>query len=83
MIAASAGEDPAHYLDRATKKLREDAYWVARGDGSGLRLYMGARPTKISYDFQQLADLAAARRANDQETVKRLRDEVMRARAPK
>jgi hypothetical protein len=81
MIAAPAGEDPFKYIERATAKLREDAYWVARGDGMGLRLYMGARPTPISYDFQQLADMAAARRAEDQESVKRIREQAMKARA--
>jgi hypothetical protein len=81
MIAAPAGEDPARYWERATKKLREDAYWVARGDGNGLRLYMGARPTSITYDFQQLSDLAAARRADDQAEVTRLREQAMKARA--
>lgn len=81
MIAAPAGEDPAAFIERATKKLREDAYWVARGDGNGLRLYMGARPTSISYDFKKLADMAAARRAEDQVEVQRLRDQAMKARA--
>lgn len=80
MIAAPAGEDPSRFLERATKKMREDAYWVARGDGSGLRLYMGARPTSIVYDFQQLADMAAARRLNDQAEVVRLREQAMKAR---
>lgn len=81
MIAAPAGEDPARFLERATKKMREDAYWVARGDGNGLRLYMGARPTNVTYDFQHLSDLAVARRAADQAEVERLRDQAMKARA--
>lgn len=83
MIVAPAGEDPARYMERVTKKLREDAYWVARGDGNGLRLYMGARPTSIVYDFQQLADMAAARRAEDQAEVSRLREQAMKARSGK
>jgi hypothetical protein len=81
MIAVPAGEDPARFLERATKKMREDAYWVARGDGNGLRLYMGARPTSITYDFQSLADMASARRANDQAEVTRLREQALKARA--
>lgn len=81
MIAAPAGEDAARFLERATKKFRDDSYWVARGDGQGLRLYMGARPTPISYDFRQLADMAQARRANDQATVKRLREQALKARS--
>lgn len=81
MIAVPPGEDAGRFMERVTKKMREDAYWVARGDGSGLRLYMGARPTSITYDFQQLADLAAARHAKEQAEVARARDEAMKARA--
>jgi hypothetical protein len=81
MIAVPVGEDPARFLERATKTMREDAYWVARGDGQGVRMYMGARPTSISYDFQQLSDMAQARRANDQQSVKRLREQALRSRS--
>lgn len=81
MIAAPAGEDPARFIERATKKLREDAYWVAKGDGKGLRLYMGARPTHVSYDFQQLSDMAKARHLSDQAAVQRLREQAMKARS--
>jgi hypothetical protein len=80
MIAAPAGEDPAAYVERAAEKMRDEAYWVARGDGNGLRLYLGARPTSVSYDFEQLAEMAQARRAQDQDRVKRLREQALRAR---
>jgi hypothetical protein len=83
MIAAPPGSDSAAFIERATEKMREEAYWVARGDGNGLRMYLGARPTPVSYDFQQLAAMAAARRANDQAEVKRLREAAQRARGPR
>ena len=83
MIAVPAGEDPARFIPRATEAMRENAYWVSRGDGLGLRLYLGARPTSVTRSFQELQDAEAARRAQEQADVVKQREEAMRARGPK
>lgn len=83
MIVAPPGEDPARFIPRATEAMRENAYWVSRGDGLGLRLYLGARPTEITRSFQELQEAEIARRAAEQADVARQREKAMRARGPK
>lgn len=83
MIAVPAGEDAARFLPRATEAMRENAYWVSRGDGLGLRLYLGARPTPITRSFQELQDAETARRAAEQADVVKQREDALRARGPK
>lgn len=82
MIAVPPGEDPARFVPRATEAIRENAYWVSRGDGLGLRLYLGARPTGVTRSFQELQDAEVAWRAKEQAEVVRQREEAMRARGP-
>jgi hypothetical protein len=83
MIAVPPGEDPARFIPRATEAMRENAYWVSRGDGLGLRLYLGARPTSVTRGFQELQDAEVSRRAAEQADVASQREEAMRARGPK
>lgn len=83
MIAVPAGVDPGRFIPRATEALRENAYWVSRGDGLGLRLYLGARPTAVTQTFQELQDAETAFRAKEQADVVKQRNEAMRARGPK
>lgn len=80
MIAVPQGEDPARFVPRATQAMRENAYWVSRGDGQGLRLYLGARPTGVTRSFQELQDAETARRAKEQADVVTQREQAMRAR---
>jgi hypothetical protein len=80
MIAVPAGEDPARFIPRATQAMRENAYWVSRGDGQGLRLYLGARPTAVTRSFQELQDAETERRVKEQADVVRQRENAMRAR---
>lgn len=80
MIAVPEGEDPARFIPRATQSIRENAYWVARGDGLGLRLYLGARPTPVTRSFEELEATEQARRSAEQADVVRQRQEAMRAR---
>lgn len=80
MIAVPAGEDPARFIPRATEAFREKAYWVSRGDGLGLRLYMGARPTAVTRSFEELQNAENERRAKDQADVVKQREQAMRAR---
>lgn len=63
MIEAPAGRDPAEFVERARKRFRNEAYWVANGAGDGLRLYMGARPTGVAYTFEQLSAMSTQRLA--------------------
>lgn len=80
MIAVPQGEDPARFVPRATQAMRENAYWVSRGDGQGLRLYLGARPTGVTRSFQDLQDAETERRAKEQADVVTQREQAMRAR---
>lgn len=80
MIVVPPGEDAARFIPRATEAMRQNAYWVSRGDGLGLRLYLGARPTSVSRSFEELQDAETARRANEQADVVKQREEAMRAR---
>jgi hypothetical protein len=54
-IVVPQGSDPATYTERATVMLQEQGYWVARGDGKGLNLYLASRPTGISKTFEELS----------------------------
>jgi hypothetical protein len=83
MIVVPPGEDPTRFVPRATEAMRENAYWVSRGDGLGLRLYLGARPTAVTRSFQELQDSEVSRRAAEQADVASQREEAMRARGPK
>lgn len=80
LIAATgeASADP----ERVKKKINDDAYWVSRGDGLGLQLYMGARPTAVTRSFEELQAAEIAYRAKEQADVVRQREEAMRARGP-
>lgn len=80
MIAVPPGEDPARFVPRATQAMRDNAYWVSRGDGQGLRLYLGARPTGVTRSFQKLQDAETERRAKEQADVVKQREQAMRAR---
>lgn len=80
MIAVPSGEDASRFIPRATEEIREKAYWVSRGDGQGLRLYLGARPTSVTQTFQELQDAELAYRAKQQADVVRQREEALRAR---
>ena len=80
MIAVPKGEDSARFVPRATKEMRDNAYWVSRGDGMGLQLYLGARPTGITRSFQELQDADRARHVKEQADVVRQREQAMRAR---
>jgi hypothetical protein len=80
MIAVPAGEDAARFIPRATEAMRENAYWVSRGDGLGLRLYLGARPTAVTRSFQELQDAETARRVKEQADVVKQREQALRAR---
>lgn len=81
MIAVPEGEDPARFIPRATEALRENAYWVSRGDGLGLRLYLGARPTSVTRTFQELQNAEAERRSKEQADVVKQREQAVRARS--
>lgn len=83
MIAVPPGEDAARFVPRATAEIREKAYWVSRGDGQGLRLYLGARPTSVTQTFQELEDAELAHRVKEQSDVVKQREEAQRARGPK
>jgi hypothetical protein len=80
MIAVPPGEDAARFIPRATEAMRENAYWVSRGDGLGLRLYLGARPTSVTRSFEDLQEAETMRRAEDQADVVKQRERAMRAR---
>lgn len=80
MIAVPEGEDAARFVPRATQAIRENAYWVSRGDGLGLRLYLGARPTQVTRSFQELQDAEISRRSKEQADVVRQREAAQRAR---
>lgn len=83
MIAVPPGEDAARFVPRATAEIRDKAYWVARGDGQGLRLYLGARPTSVTHTFQELLDAEAARRAKEQaEALKERQESSLRSMQP-
>ena len=79
LIAAPQGEDPVAYLDRAKETFRENAYWVSRGDGNGLRMYLGNRPTPITYTFEQLDEMSKARRAAKEAESQRVRGAITEA----
>lgn len=80
MIAAPPGDDAARFLERATKRFREESYWVASGDGNGLRLYLGGRPTQVSYSFEQFSELSRSRRAKEAAGAERQRELTEKAR---
>ncbi len=64
MIATPAGDDPSRFIERARERIRSEGYWVVRGDGNGVRLYMGGRPLGVSYGFDELESLARNRMAS-------------------
>ncbi len=84
-------EEAQHILDnppkslvngdpRAEKAFRKDAYFVIGERGDGLRLYLGASPTRVTYTFKELEDVRAQRNAIESDETERLRDEAMKAR---
>lgn len=81
MIVAPVGDDPSRFLERAKETFRDSAYFVQSGDGSGLTLYLNARPTGIKYSFEDLANRSAQRRADEQAAVVRQREKAMKSRA--
>jgi hypothetical protein len=83
MIVAPIGEDSPRFIERARKQIRDNAYFVQSGDGSGLRLYLNARPTGVTYSFEDIAARSAKRRAENQSDVARQRDAAMKARSGK
>lgn len=64
-IVAPEGVDPAFYTERATATLRDEGYWVSRGDGKGLNLYLASRPTGITKTWDELAAEAPAQTQQD------------------
>lgn len=81
MIAVPPGDDAGRFIERARQQIRSEAYWMSTGDGNGLRLYLGAKPTQISYTFEQLNAMATERRAEAAAASERRRNEDVRKRA--
>lgn len=65
---------------RVQQSYRDDAYWVMDKNGDGLRMYINATKTNIVYTYQQLADMAAARRERERQNAESRQGSAMRAR---
>jgi hypothetical protein len=84
LVPPGAAQSPEEYAGQWQQYIRDNAYWVTRPDGKGVRLYADGGPVigasgPVDYTWAQLQDTGATERASDEaERIQRQRTEALK-----